>query len=133
MDARLDACEVLRISDGCGHVIRNAGGIVTDDVLRSLTISQRLLGTREVAVVHHTGCGMLTFRDDEVTDRILAETGVRPPFTLGAFADLDADVRESVARIASSPFLPFRDAVRGYVYDLDTGELREVAPGPVAT
>jgi len=107
-------------------VIRNAGGVVTDDVIRSLTISQRLLGTREVILIHHTDCGMLTFKDDEVKADIEAETGLRPPFALEAFPDLDQDVRQSIVRIKASPFIPRKDSVRGFVLDVRTGALREV-------
>lgn len=126
MDARLDVHRVLGLSDGDAHVIRNAGGVVTDDVIRSLVISQRLLGTEEVALVHHTGCGMLTFDDDELAEHIRRDTGVRPPFALEAFTDLDENVRRSIRRIVASPFLPHRDRVRGYVCDIGTGRLREV-------
>lgn len=126
MDARLNPYGILGLSEGDAHVIRNAGGVVTDDVIRSLTISQRLLGTTEIVLIHHTGCGMLTFTDDEVKAQIEADTGLRPPFALEAFPDLEADVRQSIARIAASPYLPHRDAVRGFVYEVETGRLREV-------
>lgn len=126
MDARLDVHRILGIAEGDAHVIRNAGGIVSEDALRSLVISQRLLGTTEVAVIHHSDCGMLKFRDDEVKDQIEAETGLRPPFALGAFTDLEDDVRHSVALIRSNPFIPHKDRVRGFVYDCATGKLREV-------
>jgi carbonic anhydrase len=126
MDARLDPARVLGLEEGDAHVIRNAGGVVTEDTIRSLVISQRLLGTEEIVLIHHTGCGMLTFRDDEVKDAIEADTGIRPPFALGAFPDLDDDVLQSIARIEASPFLPERDSVRGFVYDIETGRLREV-------
>jgi carbonic anhydrase len=126
MDARLSVYGVLGLREGDAHVIRNAGGVVTDDVVRSLTISQRLLGTREVVLIHHTDCGMLTFKDDAVKADIEADTGLRPPFALEAFADLDQDVRQSVARIKASPFVPHTDAVRGFVLDVSTGALREV-------
>jgi carbonic anhydrase len=116
----------LGLREGDAHVIRNAGGVVTDDVIRSLTISQRLLGTREVLLIHHTDCGMLTFKDDEVKADIEAETGLKPPFALEAFPDPDQDVRQSVARIKASPFVPNKDAVRGFVFDVRTGALREV-------
>ena len=127
MDARIDvhACLGLRLGDA--HVIRNAGGIVTDDVLRSLLISQRLLGTRAVMLIHHTGCGLLDFEDDELAAAVEAETGVRPPFALGAIADLDEDMRRSVRRVIECPFLPHRDEVRGFVFDVATGRLRDVA------
>jgi carbonic anhydrase len=127
MDARLNVYALLGLREGEAHVIRNAGGVVTDDVIRSLTISQRLLGTREVILVHHTDCGMLTFRDDAVKADIEADTGVRPPFALEAFPDLDQDVRQSIARIKASPFVPHKDAVRGFVFDVKSGALREVA------
>jgi carbonic anhydrase len=126
MDARLNVYRLLGLREGEAHVIRNAGGVVTDDVIRSLAISQRLLGTREVILVHHTDCGMLTFRDDEVKADIEAETGLRPPFALEAFPDVDQDVRQSIARIEASPFVPNKDAVRGFVFDVRTGALREV-------
>jgi carbonic anhydrase len=126
MDARLHVYGVLGLREGDAHVIRNAGGVVTDDVIRSLTISQRLLGTREVILVHHTDCGMLTFEDDDVKADIEAETGLRPPFALEAFPDLEQDVRQSIARVKASPFVPRKDAVRGFVYDVRTGRLQEV-------
>ena len=127
MDARLDVHRILGLDEGDAHVIRNAGGVVTDDAIRSLAISQRLLGTEEIILIHHTGCGMLTFRDDEVKAQIEADTGVRPPFALEAFADLEQDVRQSMARIDRSPFIPRKDQVRGFVYDVETGRLNEVA------
>ena len=126
MDARLETGRLLGLREGEAHVIRNAGGVVTDDVLRSLTISQRLLGTREVLVALHTGCGMLGFRGPELAARIEAETGVRPPFEFLTFEDLEAEVRRSLARVRACPFLPHRDAVRGFIADLETGALREV-------
>lgn len=132
MDARLNPYGALGLAEGDAHVIRNAGGVVTDDVIRSLVISQRLLGTVEIVLIHHTGCGMLTFRDDAVKDQIAADTGIRPPFALEAFADLEADVRQSIARIEASPFIPHKDRVRGFVYEVETGRLREVATKPVA-
>ena len=127
MDARLNVYGMLGLSEGDAHVIRNAGGAVTDDTIRSLAISQRLLGTEEIILIHHTDCGMLTFSDDEVKDQIHAETGIRPSFALESFADLDADVRQSIARVKSSPFLPHTDAVRGFVYEVESGRLREVS------
>ena len=127
MDARLNVYGILGLREGDAHVIRNAGGVVTDDVIRSLTISQRLLGTREVILIHHTDCGMLTFKDDEVKADIEADTGLRPPFALEAFPDLEQDVRQSIARIKASPFVPRRDAVRGFVFDVRSGALQEVA------
>ena len=127
MDARLDTHKLLGIQEGDAHVIRNAGGVVTDDVLRSLVISQRLLGTREVVLIHHTDCGMLTFRDDDVKDAIQADTGLRPAFAMEAFGDLEGDVRQSIARIKASPFVPAKDQIRGFVYDCATGRLSEVS------
>jgi carbonic anhydrase len=126
MDARLHVYGILGLEEGDAHVIRNAGGVVTDDVIRSLTISQRLLGTREIVVIHHTDCGMLTFKDDDVKGQIQAEVGLRPPFALEAFADLDEEARHSLARINASPFIPQKDSVRGFIYDARTGRLREV-------
>jgi carbonic anhydrase len=126
MDARLSVYSALGLQEGDAHVIRNAGGVVSDDVIRSLTISQRLLGTREIILIHHTDCGMLTFKDDEVKSAIAAEVGIRPPVALEAFPDLDADVRQSIARIKASPFIPIKDSVRGFVYDVRTGRLSEV-------
>ena len=127
MDARLDPHRALGLEEGDAHVIRNAGGVVSDDVIRSLTISQRLLNTREIVLIHHTDCGMLTFRDDDVKDAIEADTGLRPAFALEAFGDLDQDVRQSMARIKASPFIPHKDQVRGFVYDCATGRLNEVS------
>ena len=126
MDARIDTGRVLGIEEGDAHVIRNAGGVVTDDVIRSLVISQRLLGTEEIILVHHTDCGMLTFRDDDVKASIEADTGLRPPFALEAFPDLEEDVRQSIRRVEACPYLPVRDKVRGFVYDVKTGRLSEV-------
>jgi carbonic anhydrase len=126
MDARLNPYGVLGLAEGDAHVIRNAGGVVTDDVIRSLTISQRLLGTNEIILIHHSDCGMLTFRDDDVKAQIVADTGLRPPFALEAFPELDADVRQSIARIKASPYIPYQDSVRGFVYEVETGRLREV-------
>ena len=126
MDARLNPYGVLGLAEGDSHVIRNAGGVVTDDVIRSLAISQRLLGTTEIVLIHHTGCGMLTFHDDEVKAQIEADTGIRPPFALEAFSDLESDVRQSIARIKASPFVPNKDSIRGFVYEVETGRLREV-------
>jgi carbonic anhydrase len=126
MDARLNVYGVLGLSEGDAHVIRNAGGVVTDDVIRSLTISQRLLGTTEIVLIHHTGCGMLTFHDDDVKAQIEKDTGIRPAFALEAFPDLDDDIRQSIARIKASPFVPNKDSIRGFVYEVETGKLREV-------
>jgi carbonic anhydrase len=126
MDARLDLFGILGLTPGDAHLIRNAGGVATDDVIRSLAISQRKLGTREIVLVHHTDCGMLTFTEDEFRRELLEETGIKPAWVAEAFTDLDADVRSSMARIRSSPFIPHRDAVRGFVYEVETGTLREV-------
>ena len=126
MDARLETGALLALVEGDAHVIRNAGGVVTEDVIRSLTISQRLLGTREIMLIHHTDCGMLTFNDDDVKQQILEETGMKPPFALESFTDLEADVRQSMARINTSPFILHKDEVRGFVYDVATGHLNEV-------
>jgi carbonic anhydrase len=127
MDARLDPQKILGLAEGDGHVIRNAGGVITDDAIRSLAISQRLLGTEEIILMHHSDCGMLTFRDDDFRDSILKETGIRPPWAAEAFSDAEADVRQSLARLASSPFLPRKDQVRGFVFHVEDGTLREVA------
>jgi carbonic anhydrase len=126
MDARLNVYALLGLQEGQAHVIRNAGGVVSDDVLRSLVISQRLLGTREVVLVHHTDCGMLTFTDDQVKADIEADIGLRPHFALEAFSDLERDIRQSIARIKASPFVPYKDSIRGFVYDVTTGALQEV-------
>jgi carbonic anhydrase len=128
MDARLDVSKLLGLEEGDAHVIRNAGGVVTDDEIRSLAISQRLLGTREIVLIHHTDCGMLTFKDDEFREQIEQETGVRPEWAAEAFQDLDGDVRQNIARIEASPFIPHKDSVRGFVYDVTNGHLREVSP-----
>ena len=127
MDARLNLYAVLGLEEGQAHVIRNAGGAVTDDGIRSLAISQRLLGTREIILIHHTDCGMLTFTDDDFRAAIQADTGIRPAWSAEAFSDLDADVRQSIARIKASPFVPHKDSVRGFVFDVATGKLNEVA------
>ena len=126
MDARLNVYGLLGLEEGDAHVIRNAGGVVTDDEIRSLAISQHLLGTKEIVLIHHTGCGMLTFSDEEFADRLESETGARPSWSANAFGDLDGDVRESIARIKASPFIPRKDSVRGFVYDVETGALTEV-------
>ena len=128
MDARLNVYALLGLREGEAHVIRNAGGVVTDDTIRSLAISQRLLGTREVLLIHHTGCGMLTFRDEDFAAQLQADTGDTPPWSAQAFTDLDEDVQQSIARIEASPFVPDTGSVRGFVFDIDTGDLREVAP-----
>ena len=126
MDARLNVYGLLGLAEGEAHVIRNAGGAVTDDTIRSLAISQRLLGTREIILIHHTECGMLTFTDDGFKAAIEDETGIRPPWAAEAFSDLDEDVRQSINRIEASPFVPVKDSVRGFVFDVSTGRLREV-------
>ncbi len=126
MDARVHVAKVLGLKEGDAHVIRNAGGVVTDDVLRSLVISQRLLGTEEILLMQHTGCGMLTFRDDDVKDTIEADTGLRPAFALEAFRNLDENVRQSIGRIRACPFIPVKDKIRGFIYEVETGRLREV-------
>ena len=126
MDARLNVHGLLGLELGDAHVIRNAGGVVSDDALRSLVISQRLLGTEEIILIHHTDCGMLTFRDDDVKDGILADTGLRPSFALEAFGDLDDDVRQSIGRIRANPFVPSKGQIRGFVYGCATGRLNEV-------
>jgi carbonic anhydrase len=126
MDARLDIGRMLGLEEGDAHVIRNAGGVVSDDVIRSLAISQRLLGTREIALIHHTDCGMLTFQDADLKEAIRAETGIRPPFAIETFPDADEDVQQSMARIQASPFVPHKDQIRGFVFEVETGRLREV-------
>src|SRR5687768_3673592 len=126
MDARLDVYRILGLKEGEAHVIRNAGGVVTDDEIRSLAISQRLLGTTEIILIHHTDCGMLTFTDDEFKRQIQDETGVEPEWAAEAFTDVDEDVRQSIARIKASPFIPRKDSIRGFVYEVETGRLREV-------
>jgi carbonic anhydrase len=126
MDARLDVHKILGLEEGDAHVIRNAGGVATDDAIRSLVISQRLLGTNEIVLIHHTDCGMLTFKDDEVKAKIESEVGIRPAFALEAFDDPESDVKQSLARIQASPFIPNKSSVRGFVYDVRTGRLNEV-------
>jgi carbonic anhydrase len=126
MDARLDVHKILGLEEGDAHVIRNAGGVATDDAIRSLLISQRLLGTEEIVLLHHTDCGRLTFQDDAVKRQIEAETGIRPAFALEAFSDLESDVRQSIGRIENSPFIPKKASVRGFIYDVKTGRLGEV-------
>ena len=126
MDARLHVSKLLGLVEGDAHIIRNAGGVVTDDALRSLAISQRLLGTREIILIHHTDCGMRTFKDDDFRRQIQEETGVRPEWAAEAFPDLDEDARQNIARIKASPFVPHKDDVRGFVYEVETGRLREV-------
>ncbi len=129
MDARLDVYRILGLNEGEAHVIRNAGGVVTDDEIRSLAISQRLLGTQEIVLIHHTDCGMLTFTDDQFKRSIQDDTGIKPAWSAEAFTDLDEDVRQSIARITASPFIPNKDSVRGFVFDVATGRLAEVKPG----
>lgn len=127
MDRRLNVYALLGLREGEAYVIRNAGGVVTDDVIRSLTISQRLLGTDEIILIHHTECGMTTFTDDGFKASIEADTGIRPSWAVETFPDLDGDVRQSIARIRASPFLPRTGKVRGFVFDVATGRLREIA------
>jgi carbonic anhydrase len=127
MDARMNVYGMLGLAEGQAHVISNAGGVITDDEIRSLTISQRLLGTKEIILIHHTDCGMTTFTDDQFKAGIEADTGIRPPWAAEAFSDPDADVRQSIARIKASPFIPHTSHVRGFVFDVGTGLLREVS------
>jgi carbonic anhydrase len=127
MDARLNVYALLGLEEGEAHVIRNAGGVVTDDEIRSLAISQRLLGTEEIILIHHTDCGMLTFTDDDFKKSIQDETGIKPEWAAEAFNDLDEDVRQSVNRIKASPFIPAKESIRGFVFDVATGSLAEVA------
>jgi carbonic anhydrase len=127
MDARLNVYAILGLQEGEAHVIRNAGGVITDDEIRSLTISQRLLGTQEIILIHHTDCGMLTFTDDAFKASIQQDTGIKPEWAAEAFPDLDEDVRQSINRIKASPFIPHKDSVRGFVFDVATGKLSEVA------
>jgi carbonic anhydrase len=130
MDARLQPNRILGLEEGEAHVIRNAGGVVTDDEIRSLAISQRLLGTEEVILIHHTDCGMLTFSDEDFRRSLQDEVGIKPHWSTEAFSDLEEDVRQSVARIRASPFIPHKQSVRGFIYEVETGHLREVdAPG----
>ena len=126
MDARLNVYGMLGLEEGDAHVISNAGGVITDDEIRSLTISQRLLGTHEIILVHHTDCGMLTFSDEEVKGQIQKEVGMKPHFALESFSDLEEDVRQSIRRIQASPFIPHKESVRGFIYEVETGRLREV-------
>ena len=126
MDARLDPIRILGLELGDAHVIRNAGGVVSDEEIRSLAISQHLLGTEEVVLIHHTDCGMASFTDEELADRLEREAGERPPWPGRAFSDLEQSLRDSISRVAESPFLPHRDRVRGFVYEVETGRLREV-------
>ncbi len=126
MDARLDPARALGLEEGDAHVIRNAGGVASEDAIRSLVISQRLLGTDEIVILHHTDCGMLTFTDGDVKDSIQQDTGIRPSFALEAFPDLEADVTQTIARIKASPFIPHKDNISGFVYEVETGKLRPV-------
>ena len=126
MDARLNVYGILGLGDGEAHVIRNAGGVITDDEIRSLTISQRLLGTQEIILIHHTDCGMLTFTDDDFKASIQQDTGIKPEWAAEAFPDPNEDVRQSINRIKASPFIPHKDSVRGFVFDVATGKLNEV-------
>jgi carbonic anhydrase len=126
MDARLNPQALLGLEEGDAHVIRNAGGVVTDDEIRSLAISQRLLGTEEIMLIHHTDCGMLTFKDDDFRRSVEEDCGIKPAWAAEAFPDVEGDVRQSIARIKASPFIPRKDQVRGFVYEVETGSLREV-------
>jgi carbonic anhydrase len=130
MDARLNPYGLLGLQEGDAHVIRNAGGVVTADEIRSLAISQRLLGTREIMLIHHTDCGMFTFSDEQFRKSIEDEVGIKPEWAAEAFTDVDADVRQCIARIKASPFIPHKDLVRGFVYDVASGRLREVRGKP---
>ena len=127
MDARLNVYGMLGLQEGDAHVIRNAGEVITDDEIRSLAISQRLLGTREIILIHHTDCGMLTFSDDELKQQIQNDVGIKPHFPMESFSDLEEDVRQSIARIQASPFILHKESVRGFIYEVETGRLREVA------
>ena len=126
MDARLNPYGLLGLREGDAHVIRNAGGVITADSIRSLAISQRLLGTEEIMLIHHTDCGMLTFSDDQFRKSIEDDVGIKPDWAAETFTDLDTDVRQSIARIKASPFIPRKDRIRGFVYDVASGHLREV-------
>jgi carbonic anhydrase len=127
MDARLSPFVMLGLKEGDAHIIRNAGGVITDDEIRSLVISQRLLGTREIMLIQHTDCGMLTFSDDEVKQQIQDDVGIKPHFALESFSDLDENVRQSIARIKTSPFIPNKGNIRGFIYQVETGRLREIS------
>jgi len=129
MDSRLDVFAALGLEDGQAHILRNAGGVITDDVVRSLAISQRRLGTEEIVLVHHTDCGLQLITDDGFRAELQEATGMAPAFAIESFTDVEADVRQSMARLRHSPFLLHRDRVRGFVYDVDTGVLTEVDPG----
>ena len=127
MDARINLYALLGLGEGDAHMIRNAGGVITSDMLRSLAISQRLLGTREIILIHHTGCGMLLFNDDEFKASIEAEVGIKPSWAAESFTDLESDLRQSINRIRVDPFLLHKESIRGFVYEVETGKLREVA------
>src|SRR3954463_1359844 len=127
MDARIVPSQLLGLKEGDAHVIRNAGGVVTDEEIRSLAISQNLLGTEEIILIHHTDCGMLTFTDDQLAEKLQDATGETPEWSAHAFPDLEGDVRDSIQRIKNSPFIPNKDSVRGFVYEVETGKLREVS------
>jgi carbonic anhydrase len=126
MDSRLRIFGMLGLKEGDAHIIRNAGGIATEDAIRSLTISQRLLGTTEIVVIHHTDCGMERFSDEAMAEAIERETGVRPPFAFGAFDDVERDVRHTIALLRESPFIPHTDNIRGFVFEVESGRMREV-------
>lgn len=128
MDSRMDIFQILGLGNGEAHIIRNAGGVITDDVIRSLCLSQRFLGTREIVLLHHTDCGLSKVDENEFREQLQAEIGVKPWWSLEAFTDVDADVRQSMQRLQMTPFLPHKDHVRGFVYEVETGRLREVAP-----
>jgi len=130
MDARLNPYGILGLTEGEAHVIRNAGGVVSDDAIRSLAISQNLLGTEEIILIHHTDCGMLTFTDDELAEKLEQETGERPDWRAHSFSDVEEDVREGVERLKSSPFIPKKDKIRGFVFDVNSGRLNEVSLQP---
>jgi carbonic anhydrase len=130
MDARIHPTSLLGLEVGDAHIIRNAGGVITDDVIRSLLISQLLLGTEEIILIHHTDCGMLTFTDDALKRQVQDQIGLKPPFALEAFPDIDEDVRQSIERLEASPFIPRKTSIRGFVYDVNTGGLREVSAQP---
>ncbi|HTA06168.1 MAG TPA: carbonic anhydrase [Solirubrobacteraceae bacterium] len=133
MDSRLDVFAALGLGHGEAHILRNAGGVITDDVIRSLAVSQRRLGTREVMLIHHTDCGLMKITDDGFRAELQADSGIAPPFAIESFSDLDADVRQSILRVRRSPFLAHRDAVRGFVYDVDSHRLGEVVADEQAT
>ncbi len=127
IDARLVPTRLLGLNEGEAHIVRNAGGVVTEDAIRSLSLSQHLLGTEEIVLIHHTDCGMLKITDEEFAAKLEEETGRRPEWSAQAFSDLEQDVRDSIARLKASPFIPRKESIRGFVYDVKTGELREVS------